>query len=658
MMRTVLARAARRLWAAKPRTPSRRACRPEVETLEARDVPAGTWTQFFPGNGGAFPEFTSTLVTMPDGRIFVNGYGGQTPHWYALSPDSSGNYINGTIAPIASMSKARLFPGLVVLPSDQMMVMGGEYINGAQDTDPTGEIYTMSTNTWAPTTIYPTGHFGDDTLQLLPNGNVLGTSIFDGQIFSYNVASNSWSPLATKIGNDASDEESMIKLPPSATLPQGGILAYSIFTSPSTTGSGPQSLAQLYNIATNQWISTGNVPIALSASSVPGDNNFYEIGPGLLLPSNGKVFQMGGVPTYSGGVATTGGHTAIYDPASNTWTQGPDIPVVGYANDDGPSAVLPDGNVIFTADKPFSTGPVKLFEYNPTTNTIIDLSPQLPITLLNEFSDFNQGSGIAGYLLRMTLAPNGHLLLATTFQYGNGAGGDIWDYSETGSINPAWRPRVFGMSFTGAAGSGQFTLTGQQLNGLDEGTLFGDDIQNATNFPIVRLVSITTGQSYYARTSNWTQPGEVATGSTIGSTVFTLPTALNTAGNYILTVIANGIASFPMTLNISASQLNGGQGAFGDGGDSGMGSGSGGSGALFGGPQGGSILSSASASQLTGTNHVTGTTSTHTAVTQSKTTTKSKVTTTHHGPVVTGTHPGVLDHVFGPGSTVVDLHQV
>lgn len=546
MMRSAFAKVAPRLRALLgKKTRTRPAPRLELEQLESRELLNGTWTQFFPGTSNKFPEFTSTLVTMPNGQIFVNGYGGQTAHWYALSPDSNGSYSNGTIAPIASMSKARLFPGLVVLPNDQMMVMGGEYINGAQDTDPTGEIYDMSTNKWTNIASYPTGHFGDDTLQLMPDGRVLGTSIFDGQIFAYNVGTNSWSQLATKIGNDASDEESMIKLAPSATLPQGGLLAYSIFTSPSTYGSGA-SLAQYYDFATNTWNSTGNVPVRLTSASIPGDNNFYETGPGLLLPSNGKVFHMGGVPDYSGSTAITGGHTALYDPSTNTWTQGPDVPVVGYANDDGPAAVLPDGNVVFTADRPFSNAPVKLFEYNPTTNTITELTSSLPASLQNELSQ------VAGYLLRMTVAPNGHLLLATTFQYSGGLGGDFWDYSETGAINPAWRPRIFGITNNGP---GAFTLTGQQLNGLDEGSLFGDDIQNASNFPIVRLVSTSTGTVYYATTSNWTQPGEVRTGTTMGTTTFTLPPSLVTAGTYVLTVIANGIPSNPVTLFIGASQL-------------------------------------------------------------------------------------------------------
>jgi hypothetical protein len=50
------------------------------------------------------------------------------------------------------------------------------------------------------------------------------------------------------------------------------------------------------------------------------------------------------------------GHTALYTPSTNTWAAGPDImgtlsgnPAL-FAPDDAPSAILPNGHVIFTAD--------------------------------------------------------------------------------------------------------------------------------------------------------------------------------------------------------------------------------------------------------------------------------------------------------------------
>ena len=56
------------------------------------------------------------------------------------------------------------------------------------------------------------------------------------------------------------------------------------------------------------------------------------------------------------------------------------------------------------------------------------------------------------------------------------------------------------------------SLTGTQLNGLDEGAEYGDDNQMAENYPIVQVTDTKTGDVYYATTSNWSSVG-VATGS-------------------------------------------------------------------------------------------------------------------------------------------------
>ena len=92
-----------------------------------------------------------------------------------------------------------------------------------------------------------------------------------------------------------------------------------------------------------------------------------------------------------------------------------------------------------------------------------------------------------------------------------------------------------------------YTVSGKQLAGLDSGTAYGDDVQNATNFPVVRITNSATGVVTYARTSGWTsvsvRPG------TRSSTKFTLP-AGTPAGKSTLVVVANGIASAPSAVTI------------------------------------------------------------------------------------------------------------
>ena len=82
---------------------------------------------------------------------------------------------------------------------------------------------------------------------------------------------------------------------------------------------------------------------------------------------------------------------------------------------------------------------------------------------------------------------------------------------------------------------------------LDQGAVYGDDVQDNTNFPLVRITNSVTGMVTYARTSNWTSVS-IAPG-TRSWTKFTLP-AGTPPGRGTLAVVANGIASPPSTVTI------------------------------------------------------------------------------------------------------------
>ncbi len=324
------------------------------------------------------------------------------------------------------MNVQRLYFGSVVLPSDQVFVTGGEYSSSGDDTN-TSEIYSMATNTWTNTTSYPQSNFGDDSLSILSTGphigNVLGMYLSGPQTYSYSVSGNAWSQRGTKLDNDQSDEEGFVQ------LSGGDIVSYNIFASPdvnSVSSSNPAS-GQFYNPTTDIWTATGPVPVGLSSSSVPGDSDFYELGPGVLLPPTaahpqGLVLFIGATGPFSGNNYTGGAHTALYDPVSNTWTAGPNIPVTGYAADDAPAAVLPDGNVLFIADTPAFNAPSKMFEYNSTTNTITDVTSTLPSTLQSQLSSN------PAYVQRMLDLPNGQVMFTD-------GGGQVWTLSENGSVN-------------------------------------------------------------------------------------------------------------------------------------------------------------------------------------------------------------------------------
>ena len=482
-----------------------RSARLQLETLEARVVPAGTWTPLV----NQAPNGAGTMMLLPNGGVMMQG-GGVTNAWYKLTPDAAGNYVNGTWSQLASMSVNRLYFGSAVLNSDKVLVIGGEYASGktsggASQSGFTGsaEIYNVLTNTWHGIAPSPQGYFGDDPIEVLPNGNVLEGEALSSGTEIYNPTTNTYSPGANKLNNDQTDEECWVK------LPNGDILSYAIFGS---LGSG-QSQAQYYDPTTNAWYQTGPVP------SMRSDNTESELGPGILL-QNGLGLQIAGGST---------GTTALYNYQSNSWSPGPNIPN-GYTADDAPAAELPDGQVIFTADVGDTTGgqyvpPTEVCDYNPNTNSISVLTPP------------DQGflNGNPAFIDRMLMLPNGQLLFSDSTN-------QLYVYSDGSSPPAALLPAVSSIALK--AGN-TYTLTGTQLNGSSEGAAYGDDVEMMSNYPIVTLTD-SSGNVNFMTTSNWTNEW-VQTGATPESVDFTEPKGL-TPGPYLLDVSGAGVN----TNNVSA----------------------------------------------------------------------------------------------------------
>src|SRR5262249_21617133 len=113
------------------RRPGIRRHRPEVENLERRVAlsKAGTWTELLnpmPGSGSGSGE----MLLLSDGSVMVQGGGASGlgfKDWYRLTPDSHGDYADGTWCRLAPMFLPRLDYAAVTLPDGRVMVLGGEY---------------------------------------------------------------------------------------------------------------------------------------------------------------------------------------------------------------------------------------------------------------------------------------------------------------------------------------------------------------------------------------------------------------------------------------------------------------------------------------------------------------------------------------------------
>ena len=209
----------------------------------------------------------------------------------------------------------------------------------------------------------------------------------------------------------------------------------------------------------------------------------------------------------------------------------PPIPTIGglqYDSADGPGSVLPDGNVLFDVSPCVYNAPIAFFQYNASSNT------------LSAVPDVPNAANDSTYYTRLLALPNGQVLF-------NDGSHQMLVYTAGGSPNPAWAPSINSISTTSLKPGQTASLGGVQLAGLSQGAAYGDDVQDNTNFPLVRITNSQSGVVTYARTSRWTSVS-IAPGAA-SSTHFTVPAA-TPAGTSTLAVVANGIASRPVRVTI------------------------------------------------------------------------------------------------------------
>ena len=235
--------------------------------------------------------------------------------------------------------------------------------------------------------------FGDDPIEVLPNGQILAGYFNNTTTYRFNPSAapgTQWTTTAgSKLHGDGSDEEAWVK------LPDNSILSYDVFSSQSGTFQ-----AQRYIPATDSWVDASTLgspaPSILSdpTTAVPGDPTKFlgqgsELGPGFLLP-DGRVFYFG-----------ANGNTAYYDPATNKWTAGPPEPIrsgTQLAATDDPGAMLPNGHILI-ALSPLGFIPADSSgnpsNYNfPKPSYIYEFDPTAAPG--SEFLDVSPGGGLGG----------------------------------------------------------------------------------------------------------------------------------------------------------------------------------------------------------------------------------------------------------------------
>ncbi|HEX3355033.1 MAG TPA: IPT/TIG domain-containing protein [Terriglobales bacterium] len=153
---------------------------------EIYDPVAGTFTQLTV----SWDMFCNDMISLPDGRMFINGGSIQYDPFYGSPQSAIFDPSTNTFTNVQNMAHGRWYPTLVTLGDGRIMTFSGTDENG--NTNTTVEIYTVGSGWgqpdsagWTPP-LYPRMH-------LLPNGKVFysgsdtSSNIFDPSSMSWNL---------------------------------------------------------------------------------------------------------------------------------------------------------------------------------------------------------------------------------------------------------------------------------------------------------------------------------------------------------------------------------------------------------------------------------------------------------------------------------------
>jgi hypothetical protein len=460
-------------------------------------------------------------LLLTDGTVIVQSGGCQD--WWRLTPDDQGSYVNGTWSQLASLPSdySPLYHSSGVLPDGRVIIMGGEYNFFNAVWTNLGAIYDPIANTWTPVAP-PNGWstIGDAQSVVLANGTFMQANCCSSQSALLNPKTLTWIPTG-KGKYDPNDEEGW------NLLPNGKVLAVDAYVPippfpyiPNGTNS------ELYNPKSGLWSSAGSTIVQLwdSAAACGGENEAtFELGPAVLRP-DGTVFYTGSdtCQLSSKPAVFANGNTAIYNSSTGTWTPGPQF-TGGNNIADGPASLEINGKVLMMASPGYGDPPSTFFEWDGNSLYTVPGPPNAP----------TDGS----YYGNMLMLPSGQVLL-TDFS------DDIELYTPTGTYQRDWAPVVLACPTTLRPGT-SYQVYGYRLNGMSQGAAYGDDVQAATNYPLIRITNLSTGHVFYSRTYNHSSMAVAS--NDISSTHFDIPATQET-GYSKLEVVANGIPSLPIVV--------------------------------------------------------------------------------------------------------------
>jgi len=421
-----------------------------------------------------------------------------------------------------------------VLADGRVIIEGGEYSGYRLYFTLTnqGAIYDPVTDSWTdvppppffvdlypPRAVFAPHPIGDAQSVVLPDGTFMVADKMSRQAALLDLNTLTWTETGTSTKADMNDEEGW------TLLPNGKVLTVDCYTDYffgllSGYPANPTH-SELYDPATGRWSSAGSTINTLT------DPLLSETGPAVLR-ADGTVFAVG-----------SQGYTSIYDTRTRRWSAGPRLPMspqgFRYTVQDGAGVLLPNGNVLIAASGGptgtpglgnYSAPPTAFFEFDGHGFLAEPTTPNGPY-------EVNQN-------ISLLLLPTGQVLAAD-------ATGDVEIYTPADDDHDrAWAPIVTRAPERVSPG-GSYELRGIRLNGMSQASMFGDEGQNATNYPLVRITNLRTGHVFYSRTHDHSSMA-VASDDVV-STHFDVPVGQE-RGRSRLEVVANGIASRPIFIDV------------------------------------------------------------------------------------------------------------
>ena len=458
------------------------------------------------------PRFTpATAVLLTDGTVIVQQMNSR--QWYRLTPDRTGSYVNGTwtVVPLMPSGYAPNEFASAVLADGRLLIIGGKFNLGVSADTPRGAIFNPFTSSAWSDLVGPPGwaKVGNVASAILADGRLLLGHASDAQAAILNPTTMMWSAASDGKTGD-SDEGNWV------LLQDGTVLAVNAHSG---------TMTEKFVPSLGRWVSAGSTPVQLATDGgVAGVAP--ELGPTITL-ANGTVFATGAT-----------GKTAIYTPgatpdSTGTWSTGPDIPLTASQGQLGlgPAALLPNGKVFFAASPAMTSGPLHFYEFDGATYTEMPAAPN--------------SATYSADRARLMLLPSGEVLFFTDAN-------EIDVYTPAASSTPAWAPMITSVPATIQIGA-THQISGKRFNGVSQGSVYGDDAQLATNYPIVRITNRSTGHVFYARTHDHSTMG-IGTGDTATSTSFDVPLLVE-GGASDIAVIVNGVASAKSPITVDASSV-------------------------------------------------------------------------------------------------------